>query len=61
MFIIQDWASNTLQHDGKFNFGKYGKDMGVPMEFQSFEDALEWIDTNISDDEKEDLYVDCKK
>lgn len=36
---IQDWAGNTLQHDGRFNFGAYGKNRGVPKMFKSFDDA----------------------
>jgi len=56
MFIIQDWASNTLQHNGKFNFGTYGSDLGVPMEFESFDDAWDWLYIKFPDQECFDDY-----
>ena len=57
-FIIQDWASNTLQHNNRFNRGCYGQDIGTPMIFNSFEDGWDWILTNVKDeDEQSDLYV----
>ncbi|NBW19804.1 MAG: hypothetical protein EBR82_68710 [Caulobacteraceae bacterium] len=49
-FIIQDWASNTLQHTGKFNFGCYGKELGVPMFFESWEDAESYLHELLGDD-----------
>jgi hypothetical protein len=61
MFIIQDWASNTLQFNGKFNFGAYGENKGSPMEFKSFDDAIEWMDQNVSEEDRENLYIKkCK-
>ena len=58
-YIIQDWASNTLQHNGQFNRGCYGQDKGVPMIFESFEDGWDWIYTNVKDEEAyQDLYVE---
>ncbi|NDD55653.1 hypothetical protein EBZ39_17605 [bacterium] len=42
-FIIQDWASNTLQHTGKFNFGCYGKVLGVPRTFESWDEAEAYL------------------
>ena len=55
-FIIQDWASNYLQHDGKFNFSAYGANKGVPMEFDSYDDAWDFIFENYKDDE---AFNDC--
>ena len=46
-FIIQDWASNTLQYNN-----------GVPMEFKSFDDAWEYIFENYNEDEFEELNVE---
>lgn len=57
MFIIQDWASNTLQYTGKFNFGCYGNDLGVPLKFKTFDDACEYIDTHYNEEESQDLFV----
>jgi hypothetical protein len=58
-YIIQDWACNTLQTTGKFNFGAYGQNKGSPMTFQSFEDGWAWIDENILDVEAhQDLFVE---
>jgi len=58
-FIIHDWATNYLQHDGKFNYSHYGQNKGIPMEFDSFDDGWAWIDENIKsdDDESVDLWV----
>lgn len=57
-FIIQDWASNTLQYNGKFNRGCYGQDIGVPKKFKSFEDGWDWIYSNIKDEDcYQDLFV----
>lgn len=42
-YIIQDWAGNTLQYTGKFNFGSYGTNLGVPLTFNTFDDAWEWL------------------
>lgn len=59
-YIIQDWASNTLQHNGKFNRAAYdSKNVGSPMKFITFEDAWDWIYTNIPDEEVyQDLLVE---
>lgn len=58
-YIIQDWACNVLQESGDFNFGNYGKDKGFPMKFDSFEDAWDWIYTNIEpENDNEDKYED---
>jgi len=57
-YIIQDWASNTLQYTGKFNFGNYGNERGVPKTFKSFDDAVEYLDLKYSEEECEDLYIE---
>jgi len=63
-FIIKDWESNTLQFDGKFNFGAYDNELGVPMVFDSCDDAWEWIYMNIplleEDESYDDLFVEVK-
>lgn len=56
-YIIQDWASNTLQYNGKFNLGAYGSDLGSPLVFASFEDACEYVDTYL-DEYREDIYIE---
>ena len=57
-YIIQDWASNTLQYTGRFNFGSYGNERGVPKTFKSFDDAAEYLDLNYTENEREDLYIE---
>ncbi len=42
-YIVKDWASNVLQHNGKFNFSAYGANNGVPMLFDSFDDAWAYL------------------
>lgn len=42
-WIIQDWAGNTIQHNGLFNRGCYGRELGIPKTFESFEDGWHWI------------------
>ena len=54
MYMIQDWACNTLQYNGKFNFSRYGACLGVPMTFESFDDAADYI-TEKLDDNFDDL------
>lgn len=57
-YIITDWASNVLQHTGKFNFSAYGADCGVPILFDSFDDGWDWIFENIdSEEDQENYYV----
>lgn len=60
MFIIQDWAGNTLQYTGRFNFGRYGNDLGVPMTFDTFHDASEFIDSKYSEYDRQDIYIQEK-
>lgn len=59
-YIIKDWASNVLQYNGKFKSTSYGSmGVGVPMKFNSFDDAWDWIYTNIDDEEAyQDLIVE---
>lgn len=57
LFIIQDWAGNTFQYNNKFNFGSHGTEKGVPLEFQSFEDAWEYIYENWDEEFYDDLFV----
>jgi len=56
-YIIQDWASNTLQYKGNFNFGNYGNDLGVPKTFKSYDYAAEYLDLKYSEEERQDLYI----
>ena len=56
MYIIKDWASNVLQYNGKFNFSSYGANYGVPMEFNSFDDAWEWLYCQFPNEECFDDY-----
>lgn len=58
-FIIIDWASNVLQHNGKFNFSSYGSNKGSPMIFKTFDDAWEWVYQNVNDEScYDDLFVE---
>lgn len=52
-FIIEDWAGNILDFKGKFKLPQ----LAVPMEFDSFDDAWEYIDSNINEDNHEDIFV----
>lgn len=54
-YIITDWASNVLQYNEKFNFSAYGANKGSPLEFKSIEDAQEYIDMKLED---EDLTIE---
>ena len=57
-YAITDWASNYLQYNGKFNFSAYGKNKGVPMEFETFEDGWEYLYEKFPDEECfDDYYV----
>lgn len=59
-YIIQDWACNTLQHNGKFNraFGD-ALDVGNPKTFKTFEDGWSWISENVPDENDHgDYYVE---
>lgn len=56
-YTITDWATNYLQFNGKFNFSAYGQNKGVPMEFNSFYEACEYLDLNFDDETREDLYI----
>lgn len=56
-FIIQDWASNTLQYDGSFNFGSGGSEIGAPMDFETFDDAWEYIFEHYNEEDFDDLCV----
>ena len=48
-YIIKDWAGNVLQYTGRFNFSAYGAYTGAPMEFESFEEAWEYIMGELTD------------
>ena len=54
MFIIKDWAGNVLDFKGKFKLPQ----LAVAMEFDSFEDAWEYIDATFDESCHEDLIVD---
>lgn len=52
-FIIEDWAGNILDFKGKFQLPQ----LSVPMEFESFDDAWEYIDSNIIEGSHDDIFV----
>lgn len=52
-FIIEDWAGNILDFKGKFKLPQ----SAVSMEFESFDNAWEYIDLNINEDSHEDVFV----
>lgn len=52
-FIIQDWASNTLQFNGVVNFGCYGTDLGAPMTFESWDEADDYLCQKLGNDYEE--------
>ena len=52
-FIIEDWAGNILDFKGQFKLPQ----LSVPMEFESFDDAWEYIDLNIDEDCHDDVFV----
>lgn len=56
MYTIVDQFTNYLQHTGRFNFSAYGAYKGAPMEFPSFDDAVEYIDAHL-DACREDLTI----
>jgi hypothetical protein len=62
-YIIQDWAGNTIQHNGVFNRGAYGRELGVPMEFDSFEAGWDYIlgeladKWNLTEEDFQEYYV----
>lgn len=63
-FVIQDWAGNFLQYTGKFQFGAYGKLPGVPMEFQSWDDAEDWLSEKLGDayeSDRGEYYIEEKR
>ena len=57
-YIIRDWASNTLQFNGNFEFGYYSQELGVPMVFSSFSEARTYLDANFTEEEQQDLYTE---
>lgn len=52
-FIIEDWAGYILDFKGKFKIPQ----LSVPMKFESFDAAWEYIDSNIDEDSHEDVFV----
>lgn len=52
-FIIEDWAGNILDFKGKFKLPQ----LSAPMEFESFDAAWEYIDSNINEDSYDDVFV----
>lgn len=56
-YIIKDWTSNILNHKGRFELPCFV----VPKTFETFEDAWDWIYTNIDDEEVyQDLFVELE-
>ena len=52
-FIIEDWAGNILDFKGIFK----SPQLAVPMEFSSFDDAWEYIDLNIDENNHDDVFA----
>jgi len=52
-FIIEDWAGNILDFKGNFKLPQFA----VPMEFSSFDDAWEYIDSNIDENSHDDVFA----
>lgn len=55
-FIIKDWAGNILNFKGKFDLPTFA----VPMKFNSFDDAWEYIYEHFNECESQtydDFYV----
>lgn len=60
-FVIQDWAANFLQFNGKFNFSAGGASQGVPMTFASRDDAEDYLIELLGenyDEERSEYYVE---
>lgn len=54
MYMIKDWAGNLLNHNGHF----VAPNLAAAMQFDSFDDAWEWIYQNIPDNESyDDIYA----
>lgn len=54
-YVIQDWAGNVLDFKVVFKIPS----LAVPMKFKTFDDAWDWVYTNITDEtEYENLYVE---
>lgn len=63
-YIITDWATNILQHNGRFNFSAYGAWTGSPMEFKTQDDAEEYLNKMLGDDQEDergDYYIEESK
>lgn len=45
-YIIQDWAGNVINYDGQV----LSQSFAVPMEFTSFEDAVEYLEATYEDE-----------
>lgn len=52
-WIIKDWAGNVLDFKGNFKLPQ----LAVPMNFDSFDDAWEWIDINVEEDAHCDVFA----
>jgi hypothetical protein len=52
MYIITDWANNKLDYSGKFQRPCFA----VPMEFDSFEDAWDYLYIKYPDEENLNNY-----
>jgi len=56
-YIIQNWCSDVLQYTEKFNNSNYGNSLGIPLIFQSKNDAYWYLDMNYTNEEREHLHV----
>lgn len=54
-WIIKDWSGNVLDFKGSFK----NPQLAVPMTFDSFDDAWDWIDINVEEDAHCDVFA-CK-
>lgn len=57
-YIIQDDFCNTLQYNGQFQFTYYGEFLGVPMEFDSEDEAFDYMAEHFPNEE---LWVESMK
>jgi len=53
-YIIKDWAGNVLDYTGVFKLPEFA----VPMEFDDFDDAWDFICDRFPDEIHEDLHCD---
>lgn len=53
-YIIKDWVGNILDFKGRIN----SKEFAVPMEFESFEDANEYVVEHFKETDWDEMHVE---